>query len=128
MGGKTWDSVPEKQRPLPGRWSIVISRGEVALAGDAVVARSLDDALAQASLAGDIDQIFVVGGAEIYRQAFEHVRCRDVWLTRIDGTFESDAHIPDISEHFVRLDDETRAVNEGGYDYRIERWRRRGLA
>lgn len=126
MGRKTWESIPAKQRPLPGRWTLVISRGEVELAGDARVARSLDDALTQASLADDIDKLFVVGGAEIYRQAFAHVRCRDVLLTRIEGRFEADAHIPDVADGFVRRDDETRAFNEAGFDFRIETWRRRG--
>jgi dihydrofolate reductase len=128
MGRKTWESVPEKQRPLPGRWNVVVSRGEVALAGDAAVARSLDEALTRASLADDIDQIFVVGGAQIYTQAFAHVRCRDVVLTRIQGRFESDAHIPDVSERFVRDDLRTRSYNESGFDYSVEYWRRRGRA
>lgn len=125
MGRKTWESVPPRLRPLPGRLNVVISRGAVELAGDARLARSLDDALTQASLDDSVDQIFVVGGAEIYRQAFAHVRCRDVVLTRIDGVFAADAHIPDVTAGFVRLDAETRAGHDAGLDYRIERWRRR---
>jgi len=126
MGRKTWDSVPAKHRPLLGRLNIVISRGAVALAGDARVARSLDEALTIASLEPAVDQLFVIGGAEIYRQAFEHVRCRDVILTRVQGTFVTDAHIPDVSVRFVRRDDETVAFTEQGLDCKIERWRRRG--
>lgn len=125
MGRKTWDTVPPKFRPLPDRWNLIISRGAVELAGDARLARSLDEALALASAADDVDQIFVIGGAEIYRQAFEHVRCRDVVLTRIDGEFESDTHIPDVTERFDLIERGT-TIHESGYDYAIERWRRRG--
>ncbi len=126
MGRRTWDSLPAKDRPLPDRLNVVISRGAVELAPGARQARSLDDALTQAGLEPGIDKTFVIGGAEIFRQAFEHVRCNDVVLTRIDFRFpDVDAHIPDLAKRFDLI--KTGAtIDESGFDYRIERWRRRG--
>ena len=127
MGRKTWESVPANQRPLRNRLNVVISRGTVELAGDAIPARSLDDALTQASQAEDVDKLFVIGGAEIFRQAFAHVRCRDVVLTRIDYEFNDvDAHIPSVMERFELIEPGTM-VEESGFEFRIERWRRRPL-
>lgn len=124
MGRKTWDSVPPKFRPLPGRQNVVISRRALELGADALVARSLDDALTQASLLSDVDGLFVIGGGEIYRQAFAHPRCRDVYLTRIEATYDCDAFIPAVDEDFALA--ETLATHhEAGLDFRIERWRRR---
>ena len=110
---------------MPDRWNIVISRGAPTLPVGVGLAHSLDDALTQASLADDIDQIFVIGGGEIYRQGFAHVRCRDVYLTRLDATYPCDAFIPPLADRFVAV--ETLGHHaDAGVDYRIERWRRRG--
>lgn len=124
MGRKTWDSVPPKFRPLPGRVNVVISRRALELGDDAIAAMSLDDALNQASTRDDVDQLFVIGGAEIYRQAFEHPRCRDIYLTRIDAAFETDAHIPSIDG--FELAETIERHHEAGVDFRMERWRRVG--
>ncbi len=124
MGRKTWDSVPPKYRPLAGRLNVVITRSQLDLGEDAVVASSLDDALNRASLRADVDQIFIVGGGEIYKQAFGHVRCRSVYLTRVDGRFACDAFIPDVSHGFQR-GEPMATHHDAGFDYQIERWIRR---
>lgn len=124
MGRKTWDSVPARFRPLPDRLNVVVTRGALDLGDDAVVARSLDDALARAGARADIDRLFVIGGGELYRLAFAHPRCRDVYLTRIDASFDCDAFIPDVEHDFERV--ETLAHHhDAGLAFRIERWRRR---
>jgi dihydrofolate reductase len=122
MGRRTWDSVPEKYRPLPDRLNIVITRGAPPVPDGVLVAGSLDDALNRACLAPDVDQVFVVGGGTIYAQAFEHVRCRDVYLTRIDAELDCDAFIPDVHERFELAETLEGGVHEAGLDYRIERW------
>ena len=124
MGRKTWDSVPARFRPLPGRLNVVISRRAQELGDDALAATSLDDALAAAGARADVDRLFVIGGAEIFRQAFAHARCRDVYLTRIDAVFASDAHIPALDE--FELAETLERHHDAGVDFRMERWRRRG--
>jgi dihydrofolate reductase len=66
MGRKTWDSFPKK--PLPGRTNIVITRDRSWKAAGAVVAHSLDEALARARSESPAE-IIIAGGAEIYRAA-----------------------------------------------------------
>ena len=130
MGRKTWDSMPAKFRPLPGRVNVVVTRDPAALAArgeadgrDVVAVRSLDDALTHASLRADVDRLFVIGGGELFRQAFVHPRCRDLYLTRIDHVFGGDAFMPDPSIDFA-LAEVLAAHHDAGFDYRIERWRR----
>src|SRR5687767_7423224 len=66
MGRKTWDSLPPRFRPLPGRTNIVITRQDGWQAEGATPAASLDHAL---DLAGAVPDIWVIGGAQIYAQA-----------------------------------------------------------
>ena len=120
MGRKTWQSSEVAGRPLPRRLNVVITRGELAVPEGAVVARSLDDALAAARTC---DAIFAVGGAEIFREAFAHRELRYVYLTRVDGRFGCDTHIPDLDAlgfHRVAWDGEA-ALEDNGVRYRIER-------
>jgi dihydrofolate reductase len=65
MGRKTWESLPGK---LPGRPHIVVTRNPAYIADGATVVTSLQAAVAAA---GDTDEVFVIGGAELYAQAFE---------------------------------------------------------
>jgi len=66
MGRRTWDSLPERFRPLPGRRNIVVTRNPDWVADGAERAGSLDDAL---RLAHDASDVFVIGGAEIFAAA-----------------------------------------------------------
>lgn len=122
MGRRTWQSTEVAGQPLPKRRNIVITRGELAVPDGVTVVRSLDQALAAAR---DAPATFVLGGAEIYRQAIAHPELRWIYLTRIDGRFDCDTHIPDLDKlGFVRdAWDGERAVEENGVRYRIERLR-----
>jgi len=66
MGRKTWESLPPRFRPLPGRRNIVVSRQADYAAPGAELANSLEEGLA---LAATNETVFIIGGAEIYRQA-----------------------------------------------------------
>jgi dihydrofolate reductase len=86
MGRRTWDSIG---RPLPGRRSIVVSRQPgLAIAG-AEVAGSLEEAL---RLAGEVPEICVIGGAELYRSALP--LADTIHLTRVHGRVEADTFFP----------------------------------
>ncbi|MDP2817553.1 MAG: dihydrofolate reductase [Polaromonas sp.] len=89
MGRKTWDSLPPKFRPLPGRTNIVITRNDDWQAEGAQRAASLEEALQQASPA---PEIWVIGGAQIYAQA-EPLAAR-AEVTEIAQDFDGDAHAP----------------------------------
>ena len=91
MGRKTWDSLPPRFRPLPGRINIVVTRQSDWLAVGALRAAGLPEAL---SLCGDAPDIWVIGGAEIYRQA-EPMAVR-AEITEIAQDFAGDAFAPTL--------------------------------
>lgn len=90
MGRKTHQSILEQAgRPLPGRRNIVVTRQADARWDGCEVARSLDDAIA---LAGEAPEVFVIGGAELYRLALP--RADRLYLTLIDADYEGDTFFP----------------------------------
>jgi dihydrofolate reductase len=91
MGRKTWDSLPPRFRPLPGRRNIVITRDARWRAEGAERAGSLDEALA---LGAGADTVWVTGGAEVFRLALP--RAHVAVVTEIDADFEGDTHAPEL--------------------------------
>ncbi len=95
MGRTTWDSLPAKFRPLPGRANVVVTRQPGWMAAGAQVAHSRDAALALAqrsALASGAARVFVIGGAELFAQALP---LADVLLlTEIDADLAGDARFP----------------------------------
>ena len=89
MGRKTWDSLPPKFRPLPGRSNIVITRRPDWQSPGATAAHGLEAALA---LCAQAEHVWVIGGAQIYAQALP--LATTVEVTEIDADFEGDAHAP----------------------------------
>ncbi|RVT98097.1 dihydrofolate reductase [Mucilaginibacter limnophilus] len=87
MGRKTFDSVG---KPLPRRRNIVITRQHIEIAGCEVVS-SIDDAI---ELCKDEEEVFIVGGAEIYRQSMGITN--RIYLTIIHHIFEADTFFPEI--------------------------------
>jgi len=92
MGRKTYESiVAALGRPLPGRLNIVVTRSPGYAAPGCIVAASLEAAVAGAAPA---TEVFVIGGAEIYREAL--AGAYRLHLTEIDADFEGDAWFPDL--------------------------------
>ncbi len=90
MGRKTFESIG---RPLPGRTTVVISRGRPDLPEGVELAASLDEAIELARAAGD-DEAFVAGGAEIFRAAL--LRADRLYLTRIRADVDGDRFFPEL--------------------------------
>jgi dihydrofolate reductase len=89
MGRKTWDSLPRK--PLPGRVNIVLTRQAGFAPAGAMVAGSVEAALA---LAGDVPEVCVIGGGEIYHLFF--ARAGRIYETEIEVDVDGDTYAPDI--------------------------------
>lgn len=89
MGRKTWDSLPPRFRPLPGRRNVVLTRQEDWAAPGAERAGDLAQAIA---LCAEAEDIWVMGGAQIYTQA--QPLAQRIALTEIDREFEGDAYAP----------------------------------
>jgi dihydrofolate reductase len=108
MGRKTWDSLPARFRPLPGRVNIVITRQADWQAEGALRATSIEDAM---PLCGDAPDAWIMGGAEIYRQA-EPLASTAV-VTEIDADFEGDAFAPNLSQAWQETARESHVAANG---------------
>jgi dihydrofolate reductase len=126
QGRRTWESAEVQSRALPRRLNIIVSRSAQSLPDGVLAAGSLDEALALAT-AADIDTTFVIGGAQIFRDAFDHTALRYIYLTRVLARFDCDAFLPNLDEKgFVSV--EWAGAFEGednGVRYRVERLARR---
>jgi dihydrofolate reductase len=109
MGRKTWESLPGR---LPGRPHIVVTRNPDYVPDGATAAASLHAAVAAA---GDTDEVFVIGGAELYAQAFEFAD--RLQLTEIDADFEGDAHFPNWNRAAWRETGRATHRADAGFDY-----------
>jgi dihydrofolate reductase len=90
MGRRTWDSLPERFRPLPGRRNIVVTRNATWQASGAEVAQSLAEAL---TLVADVAKAFVMGGGQLYAEALP--LADELVLTEVDASFaEADTFFP----------------------------------
>lgn len=90
MGRATWDSLPERFRPLPGRRNLVLTRQAGWRADGAEVVATLDEALARTA---DAPRVFVIGGAQVYALALP--RADELLLTEIERDFDGDSRFPD---------------------------------
>jgi dihydrofolate reductase len=92
MGRKTFDSIG---KPLPGRTTIIVTRQQNFKAEGCLVAHSVQAAIEIGSEL-DTEQVSIVGGAEIYKQAMPFVDT--LYLTRVHHTFEGDTYFPELPE------------------------------
>ncbi|MEJ8853999.1 dihydrofolate reductase [Variovorax robiniae] len=111
MGRKTWDSIPPKFRPLPGRTNIVVTRQTDWHDSGAQRASSLPEALAICDAGTDV---WVIGGAQIYAEAAP-LATRAV-VTEIGRDFEGDAHAPELGVGWREVARES-AVSTNGLPY-----------
>ena len=100
MGRKTWESLPPRFRPLPGRRNIVVTRQSEYAAPGAEIANSLKNALNLASTVTDGNAepktAFIIGGEQIYTQAMDLAQRLEI--TEVGLEPEGDAWFPAISE------------------------------
>ncbi len=121
MGRRTWDSLPPRFRPLPGRRNVVVTRNAHWHADGAEAATSLEQALARLA---DAPKVFVIGGAQLYALALP--LADELVLTEID------AEAPDADAFFPPFDRNAFIATEGDWQspaanprFRVVTWRRR---
>jgi len=90
MGRKTFDSIG---KPLPGRTTVVVTRNPELKIDGCIVTHSLNQAIAACT--GD-EEIFIVGGAELYAQALP--LADTIYLTEIQQDVSGDAHFPAFNQ------------------------------
>nr|AIA15636.1 Dihydrofolate reductase [uncultured bacterium] len=102
MGRKTFDSIG---RVLPGRTNIIITRDIHYVVDGAVVVHSLEEALKKAK-GIDAEEIFVIGGGQIFQQALPQVD--RLYLTLVQGDFSADTFFPDYSAFTKKISEEQK--------------------
>ena len=124
MGRKTWDSLPEKFKPLPGRVNVVLSRNLSVQIHLPLVYSDLDRALMELSLRNDINNIFVIGGAQIYSYAMLSPACQSLYVTEVKGDFGCDTFFPPIPPASFKIKEESAWLSEGQIQYRFCEYRK----
>lgn len=121
MGRATFESLPGK-KPLPDRINIILSRNPVFQAPCLVCHTT--SALNMELLHHDSDDVFVIGGANIYQQFLKF--CDKVYVTKIDTVFEADCHFPNLDEDpDFELVWTSEDYEEGGIGYRFTEYIRK---
>ncbi|MET0451041.1 MAG: dihydrofolate reductase [Mycobacterium sp.] len=117
MGRLTWESLPAKVRPLPGRRNVVLTRQAGYMADGATVVDNLDEAVSD-------EGTWVIGGAQIYTLALPlATRCE---VTEVDVTLpreDEDAVAPVLAEDWVCTEDDW-LTSDAGIRYRFLSYRR----
>jgi len=114
MGRVTWESLPEKFRPLPGRTNVVVSRQTSFEATGAQVVSSLEAAMA---LFPTNEVVWLIGGAQLYAQALPLVS--QIVVTEIDADFEGDAFAPSLSTNDWTETERSSHVSAQGLAYHL---------
>lgn len=121
MGRTTFESLPGK-KPLKDRVNIVLSRNED-FQPDCTKCKSMGE-LFKTLEAYDMEDVFIIGGADIYRQFLPY--CSSHLVTKINGVFEADKFFENLD---LRTDLElvgmSEPVSENGVEYRFAEYRRK---
>ncbi|KAK4599828.1 hypothetical protein RGQ29_009753 [Quercus rubra] len=102
MGRKTWESIPPKYRPLPGRLNVVLTRSgnfDIVTAEDVVTCGNIPSALkllAESPNSLSIERVFIIGGGQILRETLNAPQCAAIHITEIETSIECDTFIPTI--------------------------------
>lgn len=123
MGRKTYESVG---KPLPGRHNIIVTRQAGWTAPGVVTAASLDEALSKGRET-NCREIFVAGGGEIYREAFE--QAGRIYLTRVHADIGGDTYFPIIDSGHWELsgNSDFPADDKHAFAYSFQIWNRKSI-
>ena len=121
MGRKTYESV---DKPLPGRFNIVITRQADWKAEGVIVSKDLQDALQKAAET-NCNEVFVIGGGEIYKWAIDIAD--KIYITRVHASFEADTFFPAIDESKWKLtsNSDFEVDEKHKYAYSFQTWERK---
>jgi len=120
MGRRTWDSLSDRFRPLPGRRNVVVTRNPDWQAEGGERAGSLDDAL---HLLEGVPQVFVIGGAELFAAALP--LADRLMLTELDADVEGDTFFPPWDRAAFAETSREEHVSEAGTSFAFVTYERR---
>jgi len=107
MGRKTWNSIPERFRPLSGRINIVLTRNNdlqlpmgVLRAGNF---KDVEEILDNKEIKGMVESAFVIGGQQIFEEAMRHPGCGKIYMTHILKSYDCDTFLPTYDAQFEKV-------------------------
>jgi len=119
MGRKTWDSLPERFRPLPGRLNLVLSsQKDLLLPSGVLCSSSLEQALQELKSREEVGNIFVIGGGRVFAEAIGRADCKYLYITHIAADFLCDVYFPIIPDRFF-LEKRSELLEEDGIMFRF---------
>lgn len=117
MGRKTFESIG---RPLPNRTNVILTRDTSFVAEGCQIIHTVDEAVQL----GEKEDIFVIGGAELYHQLLPYADL--LYVTQIHESFEADTFFPEIGEEWKLTSTEKNSLDENNsYDYEFQVFVRR---
>ena len=125
MGRKTFESIPEKFRPLPGRINVVLTSSATFKAdhrvGDEVItASSLQGAMEYLAAMDTVEKVFVIGGQKLFEEGIESPLCEGISVTAIDNEIAGcDVFFPVIPADKFRMSSRSAVETEGEYSFRF---------
>ena len=121
MGRKTFESV---NKPLPGRFNIVIT-GQAGWSAPGVIAVASMEAALQAARDTNCKEVFIIGGGEIYKQMM--AMAEHVYLTRVHQNFEGDTFFPALDSEQWQLVSEHKFIadDKHAFAYSFQTWDKR---
>ncbi len=106
MGRKTWDSIPDKFKPLKDRINVVLTKNDkVSFPKDVIVASDFNkvfDFIGNLSNI-EIGEIFIIGGGSLYEKAIQYKECRKLYITHIENDFGCEICFPPYEKTFKNI-------------------------
>jgi len=120
MGRRTWESLPDRFRPLPGRRNVVLTRDPAWSAPGASVVHSVEEAL-------DLGDLWVIGGAEVYAAFLPYAD--EIVRTEVDAEIAGDAVAPELGGSWRPVEPVPDwTTSSGGLRYRVARLARASVS
>ena len=119
MGRKTWESLPDKFRPLPGRLNVILTKqADFDLPQGVLGYDHIEVMLKDLARRPEIEKVFVIGGAELYASAVKHPCCQEILLTQVRGQYSCDVFFPSLPQRF-KLTCKGPVLSENDQDYQF---------
>lgn len=125
MGRNTWTSIPDKFKPLKGRFNIVVStnpslREDLSIPIEVGIAGSFEEALCIANKQDNIESIFIIGGQALYAEAIASPMCSKIYFTEVfTNVADADAFFPPLPPSKYVVTDQSEIEEENGIKFRF---------
>jgi len=129
MWRKTWESIPDSVRPLPGRINCVLSskytESPTIIQDDVYGFDSFDECHKFVSENKSVEEIFIIGGSYLYNLVLDSEYLKSIYLTRIQGDFNCDVFFSDIPSNF-KIEKTSEKVTEWDISYQMFEYKNKG--